>query len=186
VIALLCPRYKKYEEIDSLLLEFAKKASEFNMWFENAEEDLSDPVHNQLNSLDEIAAEKAKFQDFLHEYGREKVKFGDVVMLSRRITTLQGADTSVKNPYTWFDVGALERFWESLDAVITDREDDLDREQSRQEGNENLRLLFAKQVHISSAACSPNWLSLICRSLDVRSLACMLQRLLHSFHCDAY
>lgn len=120
------------------------------MWFENAEEDLSDPVHNQLNSLDEIAIEKAKFQDFLREYNQEKVKFADVVMLSKKISTLQGPDSLIKNPYTWFNVEALERFWESLDAVIADRKDDLDREQVRQEGNEKLRVAFANQVRFKA------------------------------------
>lgn len=44
-------RYKKVEE---LYLTFAKKASAFNSWFENAEEDLTDPV--RCNSLEEIRA----------------------------------------------------------------------------------------------------------------------------------
>lgn len=38
--------------IDDLLLEFAKKAYELNSWFENAEEDLSDPVW--CNSIEQI------------------------------------------------------------------------------------------------------------------------------------
>jgi len=33
-----------YERIEDLYLAFAKKASAFNSWFENAEEDLTDPV----------------------------------------------------------------------------------------------------------------------------------------------
>ena len=49
--------------------------------------------------------------------------------------------------YTWFNVEALQRFWQSLDAVVADRKDDLDREQARQEGNERLRLLFARQAN---------------------------------------
>lgn len=34
----------QYKDVDSLFLAFAKKASAFNSWFENAEEDLTDPV----------------------------------------------------------------------------------------------------------------------------------------------
>lgn len=34
----------KYKEVEELYLSFAKKASAFNSWFENAEEDLTDPV----------------------------------------------------------------------------------------------------------------------------------------------
>lgn len=34
----------QFREIEELYLTFAKKASAFNSWFENAEEDLTDPV----------------------------------------------------------------------------------------------------------------------------------------------
>lgn len=35
---------KQFREIEDLYLAFAKKASAFNSWFENAEEDLTDSV----------------------------------------------------------------------------------------------------------------------------------------------
>jgi len=44
----------QYKKIEELYLTFAKKASAFNSWFENAEEDLTDPV--RCNSLEEIRA----------------------------------------------------------------------------------------------------------------------------------
>lgn len=34
----------QFRQIEELFLTFAKKASAFNSWFENAEEDLTDPV----------------------------------------------------------------------------------------------------------------------------------------------
>lgn len=42
----------QFRQIEELYLTFAKKASAFNSWFENAEEDLTDPV--RCNSLEEI------------------------------------------------------------------------------------------------------------------------------------
>lgn len=39
-------------KVEDLFLLFAKKASAFNSWFENAEEDLTDPV--RCNSVEEI------------------------------------------------------------------------------------------------------------------------------------
>jgi spectrin alpha len=53
-------------KIEELFLSFAKKASAFNSWFENAEEDLTDPV--RCNSLEEIRALReahGKFQESL-------------------------------------------------------------------------------------------------------------------------
>ena len=43
---------EQYREVEDLFLLFAKKASAFNSWFENAEEDLTDPV--RCNSVEEI------------------------------------------------------------------------------------------------------------------------------------
>lgn len=42
----------KYKKVEDMYLLFAKKASAFNSWFENAEEDLTDPV--RCNSVEEI------------------------------------------------------------------------------------------------------------------------------------
>lgn len=42
----------QYRQIEDLYLTFAKRASAFNSWFENAEEDLTDPV--RCNSIEEI------------------------------------------------------------------------------------------------------------------------------------
>lgn len=43
---------EQYRQVEDLYLCFAKKASAFNSWFENAEEDLTDPV--RCNSVEEI------------------------------------------------------------------------------------------------------------------------------------
>lgn len=54
---------EQFKQIEELFLNFAKKASAFNSWFENAEEDLTDPV--RCNSIEEIRALReahAKFQ----------------------------------------------------------------------------------------------------------------------------
>lgn len=50
----LLHKQDQYRQIEELFLTFAKKASAFNSWFENAEEDLTDPV--RCNSIEEIRA----------------------------------------------------------------------------------------------------------------------------------
>lgn len=45
---------EQFRQIEELFLTFAKRASAFNSWFENAEEDLTDPV--RCNSIEEIRA----------------------------------------------------------------------------------------------------------------------------------
>merc|ERR1712029_209140 len=52
---------EQFRQIEELFLTFAKKASAFNSWFENAEEDMTDPV--RCNSIEEIKSLKeAQFQ----------------------------------------------------------------------------------------------------------------------------
>ena len=53
----------KYRQIEDLYLTFAKKASAFNSWFENAEEDLTDTV--RCNSVEEI---KVSCTFYVHMY----------------------------------------------------------------------------------------------------------------------
>nr|CAD7441582.1 unnamed protein product [Timema bartmani] len=57
----------QFRQIEELYLTFAKKASAFNSWFENAEEDLTDPV--RCNSIEEIRALReahAQFQAYFN------------------------------------------------------------------------------------------------------------------------
>ena len=52
----------KYKKVEDMYLLFAKKASAFNSWFENAEEDLTDPV--RCNSVEEIMVTLSKLTVF--------------------------------------------------------------------------------------------------------------------------
>ena len=45
-------------QVEELFLQFAKKASSFNSWLEDAEEDLTDPV--RCNSLEEIRVRRRR------------------------------------------------------------------------------------------------------------------------------
>jgi spectrin alpha len=133
----LLAEQKRLQEIEDLLLAFAKKASQFNSWFENAEEDLTDPV--RVNSLDEIAASQAQHDAFLATLAGAKADFE---MLRSLDATIK-AHLVAKNPYTWFTIETLDLSWTNLTGVIKDRGEDLAAEHRRQEDNEQLRLQFA-------------------------------------------
>lgn len=53
---------EKFRHIEESYLTFAKKASAFNSWFENAEEDLTDPV--RCNSIEEVRALREAHERF--------------------------------------------------------------------------------------------------------------------------
>lgn len=139
-----------FKKIEDLFLTFAKKASAFNSWFENAEEDLTDPV--RCNSLEEIRALKeahAKFQESL-------------INAEQDFKQLQQLDHQIKiqnvgpNPYTWFTMPSLEETWHNLQKIIKEREIELSKEHKRQEENDRFRREFAR---LSNAF--HNWLTKI-------------------------
>ncbi len=68
---------EQYRQVEDLYLTFAKKASAFNSWFENAEEDLTDPV--RCNSVDEIKVLG------LHRSFKDKKKICNTVVLLKGI-----------------------------------------------------------------------------------------------------
>ena len=127
----------KFRHIDELYLQFAKKASTFNSWFENAEEDLTDPV--RCNTIEEIRELISAHERFLGTLDNAVVDFEELQKLDAEIKTLQHGP----NPYTWFTMETLRDTWRSLQKAIKDREIDLQSEQKRQEDNDNLRQKFA-------------------------------------------
>ncbi len=131
----------KYRDIDDLYLLFAKKASTFNSWFENAEEDLTDPV--RCNSLDEIHELIKAHERFMGTLDNALTEFDELQDLDKRIKKLQMGP----NPYTWFTMDTLRDTWKSLQRAIKDREADLQVERKRQEENDVLRQQFA---HLAS------------------------------------
>jgi spectrin alpha len=128
----------KYREIDDLYLLFAKKASTFNSWFENAEEDLTDPV--RCNTIEEIHELIKAHERFMNTLGNAVVDFDELQQLDAKIKAAQMGP----NPYTWFTIDTLRDTWRSLQKAIKDRDADLQQEQARQEENDALRQKFAQ------------------------------------------
>ena len=127
----------KFREIDDLYLLFAKKASTFNSWFENAEEDLTDPV--RCNTIEEIHELIKAHERFMNTLGNAVVDFDELQQLDQKIRAAQMGP----NPYTWFTIDTLRDTWRSLQKAIKDRDADLQQERVRQEENDLLRQKFA-------------------------------------------
>lgn len=95
----------RFREIDDLYLLFAKKASTFNSWFENAEEDLTDPV--RCNTIEEIHELINAHDRFMKTLGNAVVDFDELQQLDAKIKAAQMGP----NPYTWFTIDTLRYFW---------------------------------------------------------------------------
>ena len=85
----------KFEQIEELFLKFAKKASAFNSWFENAEEDLTDPV--RCNSIEEIRALREAHFEFQKSLSAPQSDFEQLDQLNKAIQQFNVGP----NPYTW-------------------------------------------------------------------------------------
>ena len=82
-------------QVEDLFLLFARKASEFNSWFENAEEDLTDPV--RCNSVEQVKALLDAHTEFRNSLDEPKENFKNLVELDAQI---KAYDIEV-NPYVF-------------------------------------------------------------------------------------
>ena len=128
----------QFRQIEELYLTFAKKASAFNSWFENAEEDMTDPV--RCNSIEEIRSLREAHAQFQASLASAHADFDSLAQLYKQIKSFNvGA-----NPYTWFTMEALTDTWSNLQSIIAQRDAELAQEEVRQEENDKLRKEFAK------------------------------------------
>lgn len=132
---------EQFRQIEELYLTFAKKASAFNSWFENAEEDLTDPV--RCNSIEEIRALRDAHSQFQASLSSAQADFEALAALDQQIKSFNVGP----NPYTWFTMEALEDTWRNLQKIIKERDVELAKEAQRQEENDKLRKEFAKHAN---------------------------------------
>ncbi|KAL3280132.1 hypothetical protein HHI36_017636 [Cryptolaemus montrouzieri] len=132
---------EQFRQIEELFLTFAKRASAFNSWFENAEEDLTDPV--RCNSIEEIKALREAHAQFQASLSSAQADFEALAALDQQIKSFNVGP----NPYTWFNMEALEETWRNLQKIIAERDVELNKEAQRQEENDKLRKEFAKHAN---------------------------------------
>jgi spectrin alpha len=128
---------QQFRQIEELFLHFAKKASAFNSWFENAEEDMTDPV--RCNSVEEIKSLQDAHNQFQASLSSASSDFESLANLDKQIKSFNVGP----NPYTWFTMEALEETWRNLQKIIRERDTELAKEALRQEENDKLRKDFA-------------------------------------------
>merc|ERR1712227_35683 len=131
----------QFRQIEELYLTFAKKASAFNSWFENAEEDMTDPV--RCNSIEEIKSLREAHAQFQASLASANADFEALAQLDKQIKSFNVGP----NPYTWFTMEALTDTWKNLQLIIKQRDAELAQEEVRQEENDKLRKEFARHAN---------------------------------------
>ncbi|XP_034376138.1 spectrin alpha chain, erythrocytic 1 [Arvicanthis niloticus] len=114
------------QKAEDLFMEFARKASAFNNWCENTEEDLSEPVH--CVSLNEVRQLQKEHEAFLTSLAGAQEDFNHLLELDQQIKALNVPSS----PYTWLTVDVLDRIWKHLPDIIKEREQELQKEEARQ------------------------------------------------------
>ncbi|XP_045697382.1 spectrin alpha chain, erythrocytic 1 [Phyllostomus hastatus] len=114
------------QKAEELFMEFAHKASSFNHWCENVEEDLSESVH--CVSLNEIHQLQKDHKVFLASLVRAKEDFNYLLELDQQIKTLNVPSS----PYTWLTMEVLDKMWKQIHDAIKEREQELQNEEARQ------------------------------------------------------
>merc|ERR1712047_121548 len=132
---------EQFRQIEELFLTFAKKASAFNSWFENAEEDMTDPV--RCNSVEEIRSLREAHAQFQASLSSANADFESLALLDKQIKSFNVGP----NPYTWFTMEALSDTWKNLQSIIKQRDAELAQEEVRQEENDKLRKEFARHAN---------------------------------------
>jgi len=132
---------EQFKQIEDHFLTFAKRASAFNSWFENAEEDLTDPV--RCNSIEEARALREAHTQFQESLAVAQRDFDYLKELDRRIAAFNVGP----NPYTWFTMNALEETWSQLKTIVKNRDVELTKEAKRQDENDWLRKQYAKKAN---------------------------------------
>ncbi|XP_045640354.1 spectrin alpha chain, erythrocytic 1 [Ursus americanus] len=128
------------QQAEELFMEFAHKASAFNHWCENAEENLSEPVH--CVSLNEIRQLQKDHEAFVASLVGAQSDFNDLRELDQQIKALNVPSS----PYTWLTMEVLEKFWQHLSDIIKEREQELQREEARQVSNFEMRQEFEQNA----------------------------------------
>ncbi|CAJ0579272.1 unnamed protein product, partial [Mesorhabditis spiculigera] len=131
-----------FSHLEDLWLEFARRASAFNSWFESVEEDLTEPLPF-CNSMDALNVLKVKHGDLIESLEVYEKEYQALVQLDADARKTMSA----VNPFTWFDVQSIELCWNQVLSFIATRTSELDAEHERQVTNDKQRMEFAKAAN---------------------------------------
>lgn len=135
------------EHVDSLFLEYAKRAAPYNNWLDGAREDLVDMFI--VHSVDEIQGLMSAHEQFKATLPEADKEFTAIYALSQEALHLcqQHGLQVAENPYTSIQANELSAKWADVQQLVPQRDHTLQREHGKQQSNEKLRQLFAQKAN---------------------------------------
>lgn len=137
------------EKIDSLHLEFAKRAAPFNNWLDGAKEDLLDMfIVHTTEEIQELFEAHEQFKSTLPEADKE---FNAIMRLAQQAQSLSSSIgiSNPENPYTTVDPKEdISNKWGDVKQLVPQRDGVLSGEMAKQQKNERLRREFAQKANV--------------------------------------
>lgn len=137
------------EKIDTLHLEFAKRAAPFNNWLDGAREDLVDMFI--VHTMDEIQGLIDAHEQFKQTLGEADKECKSILSLVQEVQTIAQKHQipgGIENPYTTLTAAELSTKWTEVRHLVPKRDQVLQQELMRQQNNERLRRHFAEKANI--------------------------------------
>ncbi|XP_064403007.1 alpha-actinin-1-like [Halichondria panicea] len=134
------------QNLDSIRLDYAKRAATFNNWMDNTLDDLAET--EVCSSITDVEALQAKHEEFkTGDLQEANVKYDE---LNGLVTTMAEMGSS-ENPYTALSPQAVYDKWCSVLDAVPQYEANLNVELEKQQGNEELRVAFAEKANVVGA-----------------------------------
>ena len=136
------------EHVDSLFLEYAKRAAPYNNWLDGAREDLVDMFI--VHSVDEIQGLINAHEQFKATLPEADKEFGAIQAIAQEALHLcqqHGLQLS-DNPYTSIQPSDLSNKWHEVQHLVPLRDQTLHQESNKQKSNDQLRILFAQKANV--------------------------------------
>lgn len=139
---------KILEKIDTLHLDFAKRAAPFNNWLDGAKEDLLDIfIVHSVEEIQQLLEAHETFKQTLPEADKE---FNAIMALASEVQRLanQVGLQLTDNPYTTVDPQDIANKWADVKHLVPKRDGTLQNEMMKQQNNMRLRKQFAAKANV--------------------------------------
>jgi len=139
---------KILEKIDTLHLEFAKRAAPFNNWLDGTSEDLVDMFI--VHTIEEIQGLIDAHNQFKATLGEADKEYNAIVSLVKEVESIAQkyqVPGGLENPYTTLTASVLTKKWADVRQLVPQRDGTLQNEFRKQQNNEMLRRQFAEKAN---------------------------------------
>eukprot|EP01132_Coremiostelium_polycephalum_P011567 gene11567-14169_t len=135
----------KLQKIEDMLVDFAKRAAQLNVWIESADDAVSDPIN--ADSVEVVKELQAKFDAFVQDQAQQFTELDTLANLTQELRNLGRSE----NSYSVISYDDLSQKWNSLLQAIEERKAALEAELQTQTNNDALCQSFAEKANQTDA-----------------------------------